>query len=723
MVKEDPLHRLSRTPTTASHQQEWAVWKEAERQRRQPIKEWGKAHTHSPTRKTVSSPAVHSTPPRETPAKVSTPVKTPVKTTTKTPKKTSASTPKKPIPIKTDKSSAAIPRKTSSSTTQKKTFSSRSPALTKTPTEVKSTLDAKNGTKEAAPFPSPNEAEATSTSGQSTPKAKNAAKQVATPPKSVQQIEIPDKKQAMELFDQLDENASGKLSLAELDKGVIILYPEFNNKPAIMAAYKAADRSGDGFVVREEFGYFLQYIVYYNNLWTVFAAIDDDNDRRISRNEFVAAAKKLDLPRNAEQVFAEIDANGGGMILFGELVEWMATNKSTWGSEEFEEMQKKLEDTKYVEDTKKEAKESPAAPPPAHPIPEAVKQIEIPDREKALKLFDRLDENASGKLSLAELDKGIISLFPEWNNKPAIMAAYKAADQSDDGFIKRKEFGYFLQYIVYYNNLWTVFAAVDDDGDRRISRNEFVAAAKKLDLPRNAEQVFAEIDANGGGMILFGELVEWMATNKSTWGSEEFEEMQKKLEDTKYVEDTKKEAKESPAAPPPAHPIPEAVKQIEIPDREKALKLFDRLDENASGKLSLAELDKGIISLFPEWNNKPAIMAAYKAADQSDDGFIKRKEFGYFLQYIVYYNNLWTVFAAVDDDGDRRISKDEFVAAADRLELERDAEQVFAEIDKNKGGMILFDELVHWMATNKSTWESYDTDLEEVQKQLEAMAL
>jgi hypothetical protein len=37
---------------------------------------------------------------------------------------------------------------------------------------------------------------------------------------------------------------NGGLSLAEIDKAVLELYPTFNNKPALMRAYKAADRSG-----------------------------------------------------------------------------------------------------------------------------------------------------------------------------------------------------------------------------------------------------------------------------------------------------------------------------------------------------------------------------------------------------------------------------------------------------------------------------------------------
>ena len=142
------------------------------------------------------------------------------------------------------------------------------------------------------------------------------------------------------------------------------------------------------------------------------------------------------------------------------------------------------------------------------------------------------------------------------------------------------------------------------------------------------------------------------------------------------------------------------------------MKLFDELDENASGKLSLAELDKGVVTLFPDFNNKPAIMAAYKAADRSNNGFVERKEFGYFLRYIVYYNNLWSLFAAVDTDGDRRITRDEFVATFDKHQLARDAQEVFDEIDTNKGGMILFDELVHWMATtnNTSMWSSEEIE-------------
>jgi Ca2+-binding EF-hand superfamily protein len=517
-------------------------------------------------------------------------------------------------------------------------------------------------------------------------------------PDVVQQIDIPDKTTAMKLFDELDENASGKLSLAELDKGIVTLFPDVNNKPAIMAAYKAADRSNNGFVERKEFGYFLRYIVYYNNLWSLFAAVDIDGDRRITRDEFVATFDKHQLARDAQEVFDEIDTNKGGMILFDELVHWMATtnNTSMWSSEEIEELLAGV--------TKPTTKNTVARSAPEAPIPKAVQQIVIPGKEKAMQVFDELDENASGKLSLAELDKGIVNLFADFNNKPAIMAAYKAADRSNNGFVERKEFGYFLRYIVYYNNLWSLFAAVDIDGDRRITRDEFVATFDKHQLARDAQEVFDEIDTNKGGMILFDELVHWMATtnNTSMWSSEEIEELLAGV--------TKPTTKNTVARSAPEAPIPKAVQQIVIPGKEKAMQVFDELDENASGKLSLAELDKGIVTLFADFNNKPAIMAAYKAADRSNNGFVERKEFGYFLRYIVYYNNLWSLFSFLDDDSDRRITLDEFTDAADLLALPRDAQDIFHEIDANGGGMILFQEFVDWMATNEPTFKALDKD-------------
>ena len=358
--EEDPLHRLSRTPTKASQQQQWEVWKEAERQRVQPIKEWGKspnrinkAAHHTPPR--TSSKSIPSSSPRNKTAGVATPPRTTTaasRTTTSkstTPqKKTTRSSPKHPEKVEESKSKHALTGATKMNKKQSiessvpsaaasgsatSTAPSSKPTVKAAISEVmpasprkKSVVETKQATENKEPI-------------ESTPSSEPITSTTSTRssiPDAVMLIDIPDKTVAMKLFDQLDENASGKLSLAELDKGIVTLFPDMNNKPAIMAAYKAADRSNNGFVERKEFGYFLRYIVYYNNLWSLFSDVDTDGDRRITRDEFMAAAAsdKLQLTREAQDVFAEIDTNSGGMILFDEFIHWMATTNNTWNSED-----------------------------------------------------------------------------------------------------------------------------------------------------------------------------------------------------------------------------------------------------------------------------------------------------------------------------------------------------------------------------------------------------
>merc|ERR1711933_104503 len=109
---------------------------------------------------------------------------------------------------------------------------------------------------------------------------------------------------------------------------------------------------------------------------------------------------------------------------------------------------------------------------------------DFPDRERILSLFRLMDENGSGKVSLAEIDKGVMVVYPHFRHQPALAAAYKSCDTSGDGLIDKKEFMKFFHYLVYYNNLWSFFSAVDVDGDRRLSREEFLKAAEVMGIEK-----------------------------------------------------------------------------------------------------------------------------------------------------------------------------------------------------------------------------------------------
>lgn len=172
---------------------------------------------------------------------------------------------------------------------------------------------------------------------------------------------------------------NGRLSLAEVDKAVQELYPQFDNKPALIRAFKAADRTGEGFITRKEFRLLLQGLRYFNAAWARFASLDGDGDRklvarfavvayrhqrrrwvllplrclqptplvlrlrkwslagacsysaslrvsgRLSLQEFKSGCVVLGMRlsrEKAEQLFREMDADGGGYVLFDEFCAW-----------------------------------------------------------------------------------------------------------------------------------------------------------------------------------------------------------------------------------------------------------------------------------------------------------------------------------------------------------------------------------------------------------------
>lgn len=136
------------------------------------------------------------------------------------------------------------------------------------------------------------------------------------------------------LWNQLDNSSNGIVSLAEIDLFVSTKYKVLDHKPALMRAYKkTVERDADEFVRRPEFNTLMKNIVYYNHLYDIFNKFDIDHDHRISLEEFRAGFKKLttskylnDLPAfqnlasGADKIFAELDKNSGGYILFDEFV-------------------------------------------------------------------------------------------------------------------------------------------------------------------------------------------------------------------------------------------------------------------------------------------------------------------------------------------------------------------------------------------------------------------
>ena len=80
-------------------------------------------------------------------------------------------------------------------------------------------------------------------------------------------------------------------------------------------------------ITRREFKKLLHYLVYFNDLWHEFEAIDEDGDRRLSLEEFGHVSAVVGHPMSAEEAEAEFEAmdeDGGGFVLFDEFCRWCA---------------------------------------------------------------------------------------------------------------------------------------------------------------------------------------------------------------------------------------------------------------------------------------------------------------------------------------------------------------------------------------------------------------
>ena len=149
---------------------------------------------------------------------------------------------------------------------------------------------------------------------------------------------------------------------------------------------------------------------------------------------------------------------------------------------------------------------------------EAMRDYPVPAREELHKLWERFDYNGNGLLSLAEIDKLVREEYPQYDDKQALLRAYKFADQDGSGFITKNEFATLVRSLAYFKALAEEFREVDASGDRRIDFDEFLAGAPRMGLnlgEAEARAIFDKMDADGGGLVLFEEFCAFMGRLKA----------------------------------------------------------------------------------------------------------------------------------------------------------------------------------------------------------------
>lgn len=349
-----------------------------------------------------------------------------------------------------------------------------------------------------------------------------------------------------------------------------------------------------------------------------------------------------------------------------------------------------------------------------------------PDDLKAL--WKRLDYNGNNIVSLAEIDKMVVELvaggiWPAWlNSKPALMRAYKKTilkDGDGDDWVEKKEFHALLLNIFWFAKLWQIYQILDSGADRRIDVGEFQSGMSSLGLslsPDEAKQEFRTIDTNGGGQVLFVEFCAYVRGRVNPDAHAEFDA------DIVSGEQCGRNirAKHGHAATRDLvvmrktnATFDELEKKIKgyMRENSKLKEMWSSMDFNGNNIVSLAEIDKWVVEQYPLLNHKPALMRAYKRTikEGNGDDWVQKKEFKALLGALFYFNKVFWLFNESSEDGDRRLTYSEFkkcLAIAGAQMSDTEARREFQTIDRNGGGIILFDEFCHYF-TMKSCPEAF----------------
>eukprot|EP00090_Calanus_glacialis_P031560 TRINITY_DN5238_c0_g1_i2.p1 TRINITY_DN5238_c0_g1~~TRINITY_DN5238_c0_g1_i2.p1 ORF type:complete len:184 (-),score=66.55 TRINITY_DN5238_c0_g1_i2:124-675(-) len=141
-----------------------------------------------------------------------------------------------------------------------------------------------------------------------------------------------------ELWEAMDVNGNGYLSLAEVTKGVrdVIAVDElFDAIPAINRSFhhcknvsKNPSEHGPDFIEFREFRLLLQTLRQFFEYYQAFDRVDTGDDDRISKEEFTSDGLRSAMEKwvgpieDLEAEFDSIDTNGGGQVLFNEFIDW-----------------------------------------------------------------------------------------------------------------------------------------------------------------------------------------------------------------------------------------------------------------------------------------------------------------------------------------------------------------------------------------------------------------
>ena len=138
----------------------------------------------------------------------------------------------------------------------------------------------------------------------------------------------------------------------------------------------------------------------------------------------------------------------------------------------------------------------------------------------------------------------------------------------------------------------------------------------------------------------------------------------------------------------------------QIKDVVNSCKLFNQIDKSGDGKITKAELLRGLSERYKSDTLEADVEEIYKNLDMDNNGYIGYEEFvraAVSKEYFVRDNVLRFAFRYFDKDGSGEITFDEIEALfsqsiADKTKVHETLVNIIKEVDKNNDGKINFDE-------------------------------
>ena len=163
-----------------------------------------------------------------------------------------------------------------------------------------------------------------------------------------------------------------------------------------------------------------------------------------------------------------------------------------------------------------------------------------------------------------------------------------------------------------------------------------------------------------------------------------------------------------------------------VEERKKRRQLWNAIDMNGNGYISLAEFDRGIrdvLNLPQIFSLKKVLIRAFNAAknkikgkSKHSDDYVEWLEFRILLVYLRQYFEYYVMFCRIDTSDDFKVDINEFKKAIPTLEKWgvkiTDPVAEFKKIDNNNSGSIMFDEFCEY-AIKKNLDLEDDDDFED----------